>query len=122
MKKNSILKIALLLTSTTITIFISFKGKSAILKNPYEGGLLRFSTGGIDLTCTRGGLGNQCDWTRTEFLNPVTSREDVFDDNGLSATSINTFDTISFVQFGDYDTNDLGAPPAFIKSMSTTIF
>lgn len=114
MKKYSVLSIAILAVAAITAAFAPSKSKAKSLtqKDPGQGGILRLSTGGQDFTCTKNGLGNQCDYTITELV-PNNS-------NGRSATSVDT-DTISIAQVGDAnDTNNGGAPAGFLQSLSTT--
>lgn len=109
MKNYSFLNISIILITA---IFIPAKGKSSIHKDPGQGGILRLSEGEQDFTCTKGGLGNQCEYILTEQFAGE-------DDNERSATSKDTL-TMSRSRPGDHDTNDGGAPPPFNQSLSTT--
>lgn len=121
MKNYSVLQLTILLVSSIVATFVSSKGALSTQQNPGEGGNLRFSTGGLDKTCTIGGLGNQCDWTRTEFIG-TDNKAMALMDNGLSATGDKTNLTASLLYLADYDTNDLGIMGSYLQSYSTTTF
>lgn len=112
MKKYSILGFALFTVAAITSAFIPSKSNASVQKDPGQGGDLVPSTGGLDDTCTAGGLGNQCDYTVTGGA---------VDSDGFSATAIATNLTVSHVQAGDNDTNDAGSDPLTVRSISTTL-